>query len=84
MSEQPSRNAAPSESAPPARRRRRWGRIALLCVVLLLAGGEIALRILCDFDSRFNIFLAAHSQFDPYLKFRLTPNYTSGDIHMHA
>lgn len=56
----------------------------LLCVVLLLVGGEIALRILCDFDSRFNIFLAAHSQFDPYLKFRLTPNYKSEDIRINS
>lgn len=80
----PTPGAAPSETPAPPKKRRRWGRIILLTFLGLLVAGELALRVLVDYDSRFNVFLGALKEWDPERKFRLIPNYKSGHIQINS
>ena len=52
---------------------------SLLAGLALFAALEIALRVLTDYSSRWNVRLGAEKQFDPVAQFRNRPNYDLGD-----
>jgi lysophospholipase L1-like esterase len=51
----------------------------LLVVAALFAASEIALRLLTDASSRWNVRLGAAKEFDPVVQFRIKPFYDFGN-----
>jgi len=52
---------------------------SLVVVLALFAASEIALRVLTDYSSRWNVRLGAEKQFDPITQFRNKPDYDLGN-----
>jgi lysophospholipase L1-like esterase len=74
----------PATKAPVVKKKcRRW-RWVFLAVALILVVGEVAVRVLADSNSKFNVFIGAIKEFDPELQVRLKRDYHSGTIHINS
>jgi len=74
----PGRRRTEPGRCPLSRPRSRWS-LALWTALGLLLASEIGLRVLTDYNSRWNMRLGAHKQFDPVVQFRNKPFYDWGN-----
>jgi lysophospholipase L1-like esterase len=74
----------PAAPAPLPRKKRRRGLIIFISIMVLLAAGEIGLRIFAARDSKFQARLGAEKEFDPYRRTRWRKDYHMGDFNTNS
>jgi lysophospholipase L1-like esterase len=79
-----SKPIAPELPSIPPKKRRKWKLYMLVTIILLLIGGEIAVRLFAGENSRFNIFIGDIKEFDPELQVRLKRNYQRADMSINS